>query len=287
MNGPTTRPARPIGIEVFYWLDNWSDDQTSVFARAAECGFDCVEISFVAGLQPDIGRIASLAADHGLSVLASTGLAANLDITSPDAEVRRAGRDHLRRCIEWAADLGSPILGGVTYAQWMGFPDDDLAARRSRSAEELATVAPFADEHDVDICLEVLNRFETYMFNTVADALGFIDVIGHDRVKVELDTFHMSMEEADLVDSVRRGGQRIGHVQVASNDRRAPQYSTIDWAAFAAALDDADYRGAVVFETFPNPNVETGRGTYAWRPLTDDPDGDASKAAAMMREVMS
>ena len=279
--------TRPVGIEIFYWLNNWSDDQSSVFSKAAEAGYEGVEISLVAGLDVGVARMASTAASLGLDVLCSTGLSPAMDISSPEAGVRAAGMEHLRRCLDDAAELGSPILGGVTYATWMGFPGGDLDGYRQRSAASLHEVAGYAAELGIDICLEVLNRFESFMFNTVADCLHFIDSVDHPAVKVELDTFHMNMEEDDLAAAVRLASGRIGHVQVAANNRRAPQYGHIDWASFGDALNDAGYDSWVVFETFPNSRVETGQATYAWRDLTDDPDGDAAGAARFIRENLA
>ena len=276
--------TRPVGIEIFYWLDSWYDDQASVFAKAAEAGYDGVEMSFVAGVDVGVERIARTAESLGLSVLCSTGLTPEMDISSPDAGVRAAGVEHLRRCLDQAARLGSPILGGVTYAPWMGFPEGDLDVRRKRSAAALHEAAEHAAALGVTICLEVLNRFESFMFNTVAECLDFIDSVDHPSVEVELDTFHMNMEEDDLAGAVRLAAGRIGHVQAAANNRRAPQYGHIDWASFKKALDEAGYGGWVVFETFPNSGAETGRATYAWRDLSDDLDRDAADAARFIRE---
>ncbi|MCY4371672.1 MAG: sugar phosphate isomerase/epimerase [bacterium] len=276
--------TRRVGIEIFYWLDNWSDDQSSVFGKAAEAGYDGVEISLVAGLDVGVARMERTAASLGLDVLCSTGLSPTMDISSPDPAIRSAGADHLRRSLDQAAQLRSPILGGVTFAPWMGFPEGGHDGYRRRSAEALHDVAGYAATLGIDICLEVLNRFETFMFNTVADCLRFIDMVDHPSVKVELDTFHMNMEEDDLAGAVRLASGRIGHVQVAANNRRAPQYGHIDWHPFREALDEAGYDGWVVFETFPNSKVETGQATYAWRDLTDDPDRDATDAARFIRE---
>ena len=279
--------TRPVGIEIFYWLDSWYDDQSSVFHKAAEAGYDGVEMSFVAGVDVGVERIARTASSLGLGVLCSTGLTPAMDVSSPDAGVRAAGIDHLRRCLDHAAELGSPILGGVTYAPWMGFPGDNLTERRKRSAAALGTVAEHASTLGIDLCLEVLNRFESYMFNTVAECLAFIEMVEHSAVKVELDTFHMNMEESDLAGAVRLAAGKIGHVQVAANNRRAPQYGHIDWTSFRQALDDTGYDRWVVFETFPNSRVETGRDTYAWRDLSEDLDGDAAGAAAFIRERLA
>jgi D-psicose/D-tagatose/L-ribulose 3-epimerase len=275
--------SRPIGIEVFYWLDRWSDDQSSVFDKVAAAGFDGAEISLVAGVELDTRNVASAAAAARIDLLCSTGLTPDLDVSSPDRDVRDAGKRHLLRCLDQAAELGSPILGGVTYAPWMALREADQDGYRKRSAEVLNEIAEAAASLRVDLCLEVLNRFETSMFNTVAECMAFIDSIGHDAVRVELDTFHMNIEEDDLAAAVRLAADRLGHVQVAANNRRPPQFGHIDWPAFQAALDSAGYDGWVVFETFPNPNVETGRSTRAWRALAVDLDLEARDAADFMR----
>ena len=278
---------RPIGIEVFYFLDRWSDDQASVFGKVAAAGYDGAEISFVAGRDIDTRRISRAAAAAEIDIVCSTGLTRELDISSPIAEVREAGKLHLHRCLDAAAELGSPVLGGVTYAPWMFLPDGDLSEHRKRSADCLHAVADEAADLGVDICLEVVNRFEASLFNTVADCLVFIDAIDHQSVKVEVDTFHMNMEEDDLAAAVRHAGGRLGHVQVAANNRRAPQFGHIDWAAFRAALDSIGYDRWVVFETFPNPAVETGRTTHAWRSLADDLDIEARDAAEFMKQSIA
>ena len=101
--------TRPVGIEIFYWLDNWSDDQSSVFHKAAQAGYDGVEISLVAGQDVGVERMARTAESLGLKVLCSTGLSPTKDISSPDPTIRRAGIDMLKRCLDSSARLGSPI----------------------------------------------------------------------------------------------------------------------------------------------------------------------------------
>ncbi len=275
---------RPVGIEAFFWLDRWSDDQASVFARAAAAGYDGVEISLFPGMtEADTQRTSRKAAEAGVRVLCSTGLNPGIDISSPDAKVRAAGLRHLRACLNRAAELGSPILGGVTYAPWMLLPEAGLAERRKRSAESLAELSDEARSLHVDICLEVLNRFETFMFNTVADCLAFMHSIGKPGFKVQVDTFHMNIEEDDLARALGLAAGDLGHVQVAANNRKGPQFGHIDWAAFQTALDSIGYQGWVVFETFPNPAVETGRDTRAWRRLAGDLDVEAAEAADFIR----
>lgn len=284
----TVDAPRAVGIEIFYWMDRWADDQASYFPRARQAGFDGVEISLVAGTEPPVERIRDALDENGLGVVCSTGLSPGLDVSSPDPAIRRAGIDHLVRSLETAAALGSPVLGGVTYAPWFHFPAEaDLQGYRERSAASLVEAARVADSLGVDLCVEVLNRFESFMFNTAAEALGFLELVDHPSVMVELDTFHMNIEEDDLASAIRSVGDRLGHFQCAAPNRRPPQYGAMDWAGIRSALDDIDYRAWVVFETFPNPLVETGRSTHAWRPLVEDPDAEAGAAAEFLKKHLA
>lgn len=276
--------SRLVGIEIFYFMDRWADDQAAYFHMARECGFDGVEMSLMPHNLNDYDNIRRQLDEHDLSIVCATGLGADTDISHPDPAVQRTGIEYLKRCLDTASKVGSPILGGVTFAPWFGFPaDDDLEPYRERSAAALREVATAADAVGVDVCVEVLNRFETFMFNTAEQANAFIDLVGHSSVKIELDTFHMNMEEANLPDAVRTAGGRLGYFQCAAGNRFMPGKGHVDWDGIATALDEIGYQGWVSVETFPNPLVETGRSTHAWRPLVSDLMGEAKEAATFLR----
>lgn len=277
---------RQIGIEIFYWIDSWADDQVAYFEKAHACSFDSVEISFVAGPENvDIPRTRAELDRLGLSVFASTGLSRETDITSPDAAIREAGSNYLKACLQTASELGSPLLGGVTYAPWLYFPDEtDLSAYRERSATALREVAQIAADLGVTLTVEILNRFETFMFNTVAEGLLFLEQIDHPAVKLQLDTYHMNMEEAAIPAAIRTAGDKLGHFHCAANHRGLPGTGSVNWGGIQAALNDVGYEGHLVIECFPNPLAETGRTVHTWRPLVEDYDAEATAAAAFLRE---
>jgi len=277
---------RPIGIEIFYWIENWADDQIAFFQKARDCGFDSVEISFVSGPEMmDVPRMRTELDKLNLNVFCSTGLSAATDITSPDATCREAGIQYLRHCLETTQKLGSPVLGGVTYAPWLYFPEtDDLRPHRERSAKVLHQVAKIADDLGVTLTIEILNRFETFMFNTVAEGLDFLQQVDHPAVKLQLDTYHMNMEEDSIAEAIRLAGSHIGHFHCAASNRKLPGQGHIDWASVKTALDDVDYQGAMVIETFPNPDYETGRTVNTWRRLVNDLDDDVKRSLQFLRE---
>jgi len=267
-------------------MDNWSDDQIAYFQRAKDCGFDGVEISFVSGPESiDVKRMRDELDRLGLDVFCSTGLSAVTDISHPDVSVRQAGIDYLRQCLETTKKLQSPLLGGVTYAPWLLFPaTDDLRPYREHSAKALHEVAKIAADLDIILTMEILNRFETFMFNTVDEGITFLEQVDHPNVKLQLDTYHMNMEEDSIPHAIRKAGNAIGHFHCAANNRKLPGQGHLNWEAIAAALKDTAYAGGLVIETFPNPDVETGRTVHTWRPLVQDYDGEARATLAFLRE---
>ncbi|RME97517.1 MAG: sugar phosphate isomerase/epimerase [Chloroflexi bacterium] len=279
---------RTFGIEIFYWIDNWADDQTAWFARAAECGFEAVEISLISGPDIDIAPIRAELDRLGLDVFCSMGLPLEMDITSPDAATRRAGIEYLKRCVQTAHKLGSPILGGLPHVPWLHFPNAaDLRPYRERSAAAIREVAAVAGDLGVTISLEIINRFETYIFNTVAEGLAYLEIVDHPAVKLHLDTYHMNMEEDNIAAAIRAAGPHIGHFHCAAGNRKLPGRGQIDWPAIRQALDAVNYRGGLVIETFPNPNAETGRTVNVWRPLVQDYDAEARQSLAFLRQYFA
>jgi D-psicose/D-tagatose/L-ribulose 3-epimerase len=278
---------RTLGIGLMYWASRWSDNQLPFLQKAQQAGFEAVEISLVTGGDFDVAAYRQALGQFGLKPYCIMALNAQTDITSPDSAIRRAGIEYVKRALEAVHQLGSPILCGLPYMQWLYFPPDgNFQAYRDRGAAALREVAITASDLDVTICLEIINRYETFMFNTVADSLRFLDQVDHPSVKVHLDTYHMNMEEDNLAAAIRQAGSQLGHFHCVANNRKLPDRGTIDWGEIRRALDDIQYDGGLAIEAFPLPETETGRSVNTWRPLVDDLDADVRAAAAFLRQTL-
>ena len=278
---------RQLGIEIFYWIADWSGDQVAFFNRARATGYQAVEISLVNGPDIDIVAFREELARHQLAVYCSMGLPQEMDIGSPSRGTRQSGIEYLKRCLETAATLGSPLLGGLPYVPWLYFPEPNaMSGHRERAAESLRAVTATAADLGIFLSLEIINRFETFMFNTVAEAQEFIARVDHSALRLQLDTYHMNMEEDDIAAAIRAAGRDLGHFHCAASNRKMPGQGHIDWGAIRAALDEIDYQGGIVIECFPDHRAETGRTVHTWRPLVQDMDGEAMTAATFLRGVL-
>jgi D-psicose/D-tagatose/L-ribulose 3-epimerase len=144
-----------------------------------------------------------------------------------------------------------------------------------------------AEKTGVDLALEPLNRFETDFMNIADDALRMVKDVGSDRLGLHLDTFHMSHEEKNSADAIRRAGKRLFHVHASENDRGTPGTGQVPWKDIAAALADANYDRWVVIESF-TPEVEIiAKAASIWRPTEKDADTLADKGLQFLKQLLA
>jgi len=278
----------PIGIHLSYWQRQWSDDLVPLIARARQAGFDGAEFPLLSPATMDFPRLRAALDEQGMHATCGTGLGPATDITSPDSGIRTAGIAHLRACLEGCAALGSPVLGGVTYAAWGVFPPyAEQAEARKRCIEVLREVGQIAASLGVTLCLEVLNRFEGYLINTVEQGLALLAEVNSPAIKLHLDTFHLNIEEDDISRAIRLAGDQIGHFHCSENNRKMPGQGHIPWASVREALDAAGYRGWLTIESFVQPGEEVGPALSIWRPLGDDLDAEARAGADFVRREVA
>ncbi len=222
------------------------------FATAAAIGFDAVEL-FLPG--PDFisdHEVKSLAAQHGLAIAAvGTGagmLRHGLSLTDPSEEIREAALDFVFSMIDFGGQLGAPaILGSM---QGKSGSHDHLVAGLRRCANRAAT-------HGVPFIYEPLNRYETNLFNRLADAAKFLELHDLKNVVLLADLFHMNIEERDVATAIREAGRHIGHVHFADSNRQAMGFGHTVAEPVIAALREIQYTGYLSAEIFPLPDPET------------------------------
>ena len=275
-----------IGIHLSYWQIQWNDDLLPLIDKARNAGFNVAEFPI---LQPENLNFSALKQEldkQKMLASCSTGLSQETDITHPNPIIREKGLTHLRACLEGAKVLGSPILGGVTYAPWAIFPEDDLDLRRKNCIGSLKKIVKTAEQLDITICLELLNRFEGYLINTVEQAADIIQEVGSSHLKIQLDTFHLNIESDSIGESIRQAGDDLGHFHCVANNRKPPGAGHIPWGEVRQALMDIAYDGYLVAELFVNPQGEVGRGLFIWRPLAENLDQAAKKTAEFMKKEL-
>lgn len=228
------------------------------FSRAAELGFDAVEIFPSNGDDPALAEVPALCERHGLAVAAiGTGagwVVQKLTLTHADAAVREKARAFIRRIVERAAGFGAPaIIGSMQGRVERGVAREQALAWLG---EGLTEIGGYAATLGVPLLYEPLNRYETNLFNRVGDTAAWLKTLKTANVKILADLFHMNIEEADTAAALREAGAAVGHVHFADSNRRAIGLGQTRIAPIVAALREMDYRGYLSAEIFPLPSAE-------------------------------
>ena len=83
----------------------------------------------------------------------------------------------------------------------------------------LRRVGEKAAQHGITIGLEVVNRYESNVLNTAAQAVAFARRVALPNVKVHLDTYHMNIEEADIESALIDTGAMLGYFHIGESGR--------------------------------------------------------------------
>lgn len=184
--------------------------------------------------------------DLRLSMLA-TGLTARLlglSLSDTDEEVRRRSVEKCREMIAW---IETPETGMIIGLLKGGHARDAVAARGlfSRSLEE---IMPAAESRKIQVLIEATNRKETSLANTVDDAADLARACGSPCARVLPDTYHMAIEESDMIEPLRRNAALIPSLHLSDENRRFPGLGGLDFPAFLSKLNATGYRGRVAIE---------------------------------------
>ena len=278
-----------IGVNAWVWASPVDDEALArLVPLIAELGFDAVELPIERPGDWDPARTRDLLATHRLDAAGVCAVTPpGRDLVEAPPEVVAATVAYLKTCVDSAAAVGAPCVGGPVYAAvgrtWRMSP----AARRGCYADfrrALSPVADYAGERGVTIGVEALNRYETSVANTVEQALDLIDGLPS-NVGLMIDTYHMNIEEADPYAALRVAGPYIKHVQVSGTNRGAPGKDHFDWPRFFTALASTGYGGAVCFESFTSQNDAIATAASIWRPLAPSQDALARDALSYLRAV--
>ena len=253
--------------------------------KSQRLGFDVIEIAahHLSSYSPaHIAEISRSARANGVAITAGLGPSPQKNLSSADPAIRKAGRAFFEATLTDLAKLDIHIIGGALHSYW---PVDyskpvDKAGDRARGLEGVASLADFAANLGVDLCLEVLNQFENHVLNTAEEGVAFVREIGKPNVKVMLDTFHMNIEEDSFSEAIRTAGPLLGHFHTGENNRRVPGKGRLPWREIGSALREIGYDRAVVMEPFVKMGGQVGADIRVWRDLSDNADETQMDEAA-------
>ena len=253
------------GHQTRYGVCNWifgDEDLATTAAVLAELGFDGVELKGDLELyHPD--EVNAVLSDHGLAVLSLTP--EDVDLAHPDAQVRAEALDYYLRLLDFAAAVGAPVVschGAVGRVRALG----DHGEEYRQFVVGVQRIAARAAGLHLRLAMEVLNRYESHLLNTAAQAIEFVEQVRASNVGILLDAYHMNIEEADPVAAILDVGQHLTLLHAADSNRQAVGRGHTDFLSLTRALQRVGYGGDVIVEcTASGPDPFTPVKGPGWR----------------------
>ena len=144
--------------------------------------------------------------------------------------------------------------------------------RRGMSDEEglkncitgLKRLMPIAEKHGVTIVIELLNSIRDhgdYQADHTAWAADIARKVGSDRFKLLYDIYHMQIMEGNLIDTIRKHHDVIGHYHTGGVPGRNDIDDTqeIYYPAVMRAIKETGYKGYMAHEFVPKNGIQSLR----------------------------
>lgn len=220
-------------------------------------GYQGVELSMLDSQKIDKRELISKLDKLNLKVYTlATGQSYYTDgysLFDPEEESRLRTIERLKGHIDLASELGAMVIIGGIRGKLSGSLEE-MKIQKNKGKTALLECTRYAEEKNVILLLEPINRYETNLINTLEEAVEIIDGIGSENLKLIPDTFHMNIEEKSFEESLTKEKSYVKYIHFADSNRLAPGQGHIDFKSIISTLKQIGYESAIGVEILPLPD---------------------------------
>jgi D-psicose/D-tagatose/L-ribulose 3-epimerase len=272
----------PVALNLLVYGPEMNQHVLSELAFIAETGYQGVEIPI---FDTDINKwpVWKEEADRlGLSLFACGIAGPEQNLISPDPKVRAAGLAYIKEATDVAALLGSPYLSGPIHSALGVFTGQTATEQEMNWAVEgMREAADYAGTKNVTICLEYLNRFESYLVSCAEELYNLVKRIDHPNVRIMFDTFHANIEEKNTSEAMKQIADLTPHVQISESTRGILGEGQVNISEFLNTLSDLNYTGWIVVESFGTKLS----AAHIWRKMFNNERELIEKSYQYLRQI--
>ena len=275
-----------IGFNMLLWTPHVTDEHYPIFEKLKETGYDGVQLTVFEGTPDDYAKVGAELDRVGLD---RTTITIVLDEarnpSSADPGCRKAALEHFKWAVDCNEALGSQSMCGPFYQPlgvFSGLPPTE--DEKQRVADVHRELADYAQQKNVGLVIEALNRFECYLLNTMEDLAAYVKRVDHPNVGFMYDTFHGQIEEHDHVAAITKHVSLLKHFHVSENDRGTPGRGQVPWDDVFRALRQGGYDGWLTIESFGRALPELAATTCVWRDLSTSPEEVYEEGFKLIKE---
>lgn len=238
-----------FGASLLSWITPVWNPEAGKYAieKTAGAGFDLIEILLPASMEFNADEVKKQLKNNNLEAVCSLNLPKEAHI----AFYPKVAENLMKQAINKTSELETDFLGGVLHGGIGVFSGNPLTKNEAEVITEVwSNVADYAKEKGVNIGIEPINRYETYVCNTAQNVLDLISKTGKDNLFLHLDTFHMNIEENNFYDPIILAGNKLKHLHMTDSHRGMLGEGTVNWDQLFKALKEINFEGNLVLENF-------------------------------------
>lgn len=248
--------AFPLEYQTVLPPDYRTDPDTlQNFSLLQELRFSGVELNITGPEQINIEDLKDFLAGYGLVLRQfASGLAAktfNISLSSLDLDHKKASVDRCKTYIDFAAAFDSGVIFGFAK----GGVSSDPAAARDAYKDSLKELVAHAEKTSTPILTEATNRYETSVANSLDETYDLVKDLESACARILPDTFHMNIEEKDMLGALKTYADRYQLFHFSDNNRFLPGLGAIDFQPIVDFLKENEYQGWIGLEGNIQNNV--------------------------------
>lgn len=238
-----------FGASLLSWITpKWTPEAGKyAIEKTANAGFDLIEILLPTSMEFNSKDVKQQLKDNNLDVVCSLNLPKEAHI----AFYPEVAEKLIKQAIDKTSELETDFLGGVLHGGIGVFSGNPLNEYESETIVEVwSKIADYAKGKGVNIGIEPINRYESYVCNTAENVLNLINKTNKDNLFLHLDTFHMNIEENNFYNPIILAEKKLKHVHITESHRGMLGEGTVNWAELFNALKEINFEGNLVLENF-------------------------------------
>jgi sugar phosphate isomerase/epimerase len=210
-----------------------------------QAGYDAVELQIADPALFDEDRVRRSLQRAGFVMCAfqtgSTYYSRGNCLATADETIRRRTVELLKSFVDLASRWSAVIVFGSLQGRLSDEPKRPAGEARIREA--IREAGEYAVEKRTTIAFEPVNHGEVGFHNTIAEVAEVVRSLNLPGVQMMVDTFHMNIEEKDMLAPLQGLRDILAHVHLSETSRDILGAGHWPTAAFLGELERIGYRG--------------------------------------------
>jgi len=222
--------------------------------------FKGIELSLLEPEKIDVKKISEIKESYDMEIPAlgtgSTFIRFGYSLGHVEENMRIKAIERIKKYTEFARETQSKVIIGLIRGRYSS--QSSPKKEKLNIIHSLKECCKLAENNDVILLFEPINRFEIDSYNTISESVELLEEIGSENLKLLVDSFHTYLEEDPIFiwEDMKDITHHVSHIHLADDNRRAPGTGHFDFKSFLKIFKQSGYDGFASIETIMKPSFE-------------------------------